>query len=1455
MPKPVEIELLMIDKTSGKLKIAGKEVDNLKVKVKGANKELNKTKSSSDRLAKSLKALTAAFTAREIVKNVAMVRGEFQQLEVAFATMLGSAEKADSLMKELTHTAAVTPFEMKDVAQGAKQLLAYGFEADKVNATLIRLGDVAAGLSIPLNDLVYLYGTTMAQGRLYTQDLNQFTNRGIPMIAELAKQFGVAESEVKGLVETGKVGFPEVQKVIENLTNKGGKFGGLMEEQSKTIIGQISNIEDAVDMMFNKIGKSQEGVINASLSGVSYVVEHYERFGRLLLGIAGTYGTYRTAVMLVVAAKRLHVIWGKKELFTSIALNKAMRTLNATMLTNPYVLVATAVAGLVTVMMSLKTESERLQEANKSYEDSKQKLIEAEDKHRQMMEELIGLSENESLSTDTRREALNRLEQKYPDIFSKYDTEYDKLKHIHDIKLKIAQLEDEKSEKRPENELKRLEAQIARLKEKEASIKWVTVNTSAGAMTQKVGGLSSEEEIQLKVLEERREKLNKALRRDEVQNSFAHLTGLSNEQLERMISQREDLLANMQLGEQKSGEITQGESRFKGTFNKDELQYQLNKLKAEQNERNAPLYSSSEIVNHAKNEYESALKAYNEFIDNRTNALTEGEFSQKAASLKETLEIAKKAYDKFKPSGQEENHKKEKEAAQRKKIQSDLEAELLELQQKSKESELSLLDDTLDKRLQLISLAYEKEKESIARKEAEWKEKNNTLGLTSELTQKQQEEIDRAYQTAAQRRQKAILETYQGEFSAMRNFLAEYGTFQQQKLSIAKEYAEKILQAQSLTERHHLEVERDSKLASVSSAEIKDKVDWTVVFGEFGSMFSGIVRPVLAEAKQYMATDEFKNADHDSQQALVEAIMKMEEHLGASEKVNFKKLGNEISVLERSLNSLQTAQVQYKNAFDNLQEAQSAYTHAMMFGTEAEKANAKAVLSAAEEQTIAAEKNVQTMSEQAEKAKQMVSTTATSLKSSLDGVVDGLQMLTSGSLSGAYEGLIGMGQNAQKLGGKFGDLLGNLAKNLQNVPILGLVLQILDILKEGLSTLITGLLDTIFSIVINLLVDLIQGRLFIEIFKSITKGIAGIFDALTFGGFSKWISSSNAKQVQRTIDRLTDRNEKLKVSIDALTEEMKASRGKKSVEAYRRAKENQEQRNQNYLDIAKAQAGYHGSHKSWNKRWSGFREEEMAWIRENIKKDFNGDLFSLTPEEMKQLRSNVSIWEHIQNTGEGNYGGRLTEKLDDYIDQAGQLEELTNSLYEGLTGISFDGMYSSFIDNLMNMEYSAKDAADNMSEYFMKAMLSNQIGELYSEKLKEWWKKFGKSMEDGNLSEDERKVLEEEYLGYVKEAVKLRDEVAKATGYDSQVGKSQSGKAGGFSAMTQEQGTKLEGMFTSGLQHWSSMDTRMEDISEKMNTAESRLAHIEENTGISASHLSQIKEDVKKMMRDGLKMK
>ena len=246
----------------------------------------------------------AGFSVKEFASKVVQVRGEFQQLEVAFTTMLGSAEKAKSLMEQLTATAAKTPFDLQGVTQGAKQLLAYGVAADDVNDTLVHLGDIAAGLSIPLGDLVYLYGTTMTQGRMFTQDLRQFMGRGIPLAEELAKQFGVTKDKVQELVSTGKVGAKEFNQAIMSMSSEGGKFYGLMENQSKTITGQISNIEDAIDNMFNEIGQKSEGIINGALSAVSLLVENYEKVGKAILFVVATYGEYKAAIMVNIALEK-----------------------------------------------------------------------------------------------------------------------------------------------------------------------------------------------------------------------------------------------------------------------------------------------------------------------------------------------------------------------------------------------------------------------------------------------------------------------------------------------------------------------------------------------------------------------------------------------------------------------------------------------------------------------------------------------------------------------------------------------------------------------------------------------------------------------------------------------------------------------------------------------------------------------------------------------------------------------------------------------------------------------------------------------------------------------------------------------------------------------------------------------------------------------------------------------
>lgn len=580
--------------------------------------------------------------------------------------------------------------------------------------------------------------------------------------------------------------------------------------------------------------------------------------------------------------------------------------------------------------------------------------------------------------------------------------------------------------------------------------------------------------------------------------------------------------------------------------------------------------------------------------------------------------------------------------------------------------------------------------------------------------------------------------------------------------------------------------------------------------------------------------------------------------------MDFARLQTQMHALGDAVTRVQNAELQQEAAFARLKAAQTDYNKAIESGNQAEIERTKIALQMAQSSSVSADEEYLNATSEMKALAGEVKSASRDTVDGLNMVSDGLHGFASGTLQGSFEGIQNMltGLSKLNIGGKVGDAISQMSETLSSAGVIGqiisAILSILDLLKDGIGPIISSLIDTIFNAITGILDNILSGDLFKQIGGSLVKGIGGLLNTVSFGGFNKLFGiGGNAREVQAAIDRLTDRNEKLQTSIEDLTDTINASKGTKSVEAYRDAYKYQKETNANYLQIAQEQARYSKSHHSWNYYWGGFSQAQIDKLSGQIGRRWDGNLWSLSPEEMKALRSNVDMWTQIQNTGKGGYGGRLTEKLDDYIDQAGKLEELTDQLYEGLTGISFDGMYSSFIDNLMNMKYGAKDAAEDISEYFMRAMLSNKIGEMYSEKLKGWWEKFGKAMEDNELTEAERNALTEEYMKYVDEALALRDNLAAATGYDKTEagGTSQSAKAGGFTAMTQDQGTKLEGMFTGGLQHWSSMDDRLESVSEKMDTAEGHLARIAENTGVSAGHLGELKEVIKKMIRDGLKVK
>lgn len=1250
------------------------------------------------------------------------VRGEFQAADTAIETLLGNKEKANALMSQVREFAKISPLEFSDVTAATQMMLGFNIEAEKVPRYLQAISDISMGESSKFNSLTLAFSQMSAAGKLMGQDLNQMINAGFNPLQIISEKTGKSIATLKDEMSKGAVSAEMVQQAFIDATSAGGKFYNMSENASKTINGQLSMMQDALDSVFNELGTKSESVIMDGIQMTTSLIQNYETVGRILAGLVVTYGTYRTAVMLVTAAESKHTLVEIGLTNARLLARKAQLALNAAMLTNPYVLLATAVVGLGATMWALSDSTTSAERALDSYNKKIEKLNTDEEDRKRTLEGLVSTINSEVEAETTKLKALKDIEKLYPVLFKKY---VDEKGHIHDLTGFWKAYNEEVSKSRTQSK----QAIVESLEQQIKSAEW------AYNLAKKENNRS-----EMKV---------QAQRIEDLKNELANA--------------RKDVLSeiNAQL------EVENRQETKETTYQED--------------------------LANAKAEWEKAKKGYETLIKDQTAT------SKQVKEAKDKMEASEKTYKELGGVTGSELTRQENLAKKQKKEQKKTAEELLSLRRQNQQDEINLMREGTEKKLKQIDLDYQKQIDAIRKQEEEWSKAGN-----GKLTDKQAQKISEAYTNAESMRDKDISDVTEGQLKAeqqaLNDYLKEYGTFQQQKLAIAQEYAEKIRKAQeengvNSAQVKLLEKQRDVAIQNKETEAIKANIDWVTVFGEFGSMFSDMIKPALDEAKKYVRTDKFKNSDQASQKSLIDAISQMEKSLGGTSGVNFKKLGEDVKAYQIAEQNRISAIGIETAALERLKKSQDDYTKAQKGGTESEKQAAANALETARQNADIASANVKTQTDIANQAQRNVTDTATILKASMENLLGGLQQISSGGLYNAYSGII-------KTVNGFKDVIGKTSESLKEVPIVGWILSIIDVLKDGLSDLVGGLLDAVLNAVSGIIGDVLSGDLFVTIGKSLRNGIGNILNAISFGGFNSLFGiGGNAKEVQETIDRLTDRNGTLQTAIEDLTDEMKASKGMKSVESYREAVKYQEEVNKNYLQIAKEQAGYHKSHGSWQ-HYLKWTDEMLEHARKATgMQDFSGtdSLWNLTPEQMKALRSDVWLWDIMESSGKGGYGERVTDKLDDYIEQAGKLEELTDSLYEGLIGMSFDSMYDSFISSLMDMEKSAEDFADDISKYFMQAMLSNAIGEQFSDKLRTWYDKFGEAMkDDGTLDNNERKELMDEYMGYVDEAMKLRDELAAATGYDkiSQESYSQSSSSRGFQAMSQDTGEELNGRFT-----------------------------------------------------------
>jgi len=670
--------------------------------------------------------------------------------------------------------------------------------------------------------------------------------------------------------------------------------------------------------------------------------------------------------------------------------------------------------------------------------------------------------------------------------------------------------------------------------------------------------------------------------------------------------------------------------------------------------------------------------------------------------------------------------------------QQNLSDELLQLIRANQQEEINLMEEGSEKKRRQIELDYQREIDEIRKQRKKWEDAQG-----GKLTSEQREVLGSRASNAMTSREKGLAEITETEnqaaIEANERYLKSYGTFLQKRDAIIAEYTRKISEATTQGDKDILQKEMDKALSSLDLEKLKQGINWELVFGDLDKVSKESLNKVKQQLRDFKNSEEYKNMAVDQKKVIDEALSNIQSTLIDK--------GGLLADLPEQLSELAKAQ-------EELSQAQEEYNEAMRSGTDEQKEAATKKLNDAQKRQQNAQVNVQKSTDK-----------TTSNLVTLSNVITQL------------------GSNSEISLSQVGDLAGN----------------IVDIFAEE-SEKLGGIIGAAFSLLDAIGTQGLDGFVG-NIFSSVFKSVGGIWDTLTFGGFSKLFGiGGNEKEVQDTINRLTDRNEKLQSAIESLTEEMKSSKGsEKSVAEYNKAIKYQEEYNKNVLSKAQANAGYHSKHHSWA-YYMGWSESDIQWIRENVMAEFTGtdSLWQMSPEQMDLLRQNVDLWQKMADSGKGGYGNSVVDALGEYADLAGNLEELKEGLFEQLTGISFDSMYDSFIDTLMDMDASAEDFADNLSEYFMRAMLSDKIGNMYSQKLEDWWNRFGESMKDGNLSESERNSLQNEYMGYVNEALKLRDELAAATGYDKAGSSSkQSASSRGFGTeMTHEDTGELSGRFT-----------------------------------------------------------
>lgn len=1361
---------------------------------------------------------------KELASRIISVRAEFESMETSLKVLLGgNEERLNNIMGQIKEYALASPLNTKDMVGAVQMMTSFGIEAEKSIDYLKAIGDISMGDTGKFNSLALAFSQMSSAGKLMGQDLMQMVNAGFNPLEEISRKTGKSIGQLKEEMSKGAISSKMVQDAFISATSAGGKFYGMSSEGAKTLNGQISMLQESFDNMFNEIGYKGEGVVMTAVQMATKLVENYEQVGRVILGLIETYGAYRVGLAISTVAQNGHTLAMTIARAQILVTQKAQALLNATMLANPYVLVATALGLVVGGLISMKTQTERVEDATKRYNEEKQKLIEQEQRHSEEIQKLCDIAGNESLSTENRRLALIKLEQKYPSIFRKYDTETEKLAHILEIKQKIAEIDGKKSITNVKIESGNINKRLASINE---SLK-ARETGSSGHKDNNVGVSTQTLMDEQKALIKRQNEISKQINKDNSDNYLKNLTGVSNVELTKQINLRKNLLANMGLTGKKYGKVNFG--GVKGTFSKTELEGQIGILESEQNKRNKPKFTTKKGLQDQKKELQAQLDALSEI---EAKGKKGAELRKKINAISEREKVYSATSD-TKATAKAERARKQqiKDANAHQKAVNDLESKKIaksqaqvELENQVEQSRIDAMQEGYEKERAQRELNHKKELEDIEKQrrdflqrkrdeakskfEADPKNKGKVFNASSvTLSTADNAKFDEMIANTKTKHANEYKELEVQRLQALYDYLKEYGTIQEQAYAIAKEYDDKITKEKDENRKKILQKEKESVLAKTNSNSLAMNIDWGATFGGIGKVLKDIAKDTLKEVEQYMRSAEFKSLSPSDKKAYTDLRDKLRSE-GAGEitsPFNFSQwsdIEKQTRAYQDSVRRLKEKTEAHVNAVEELKVAEKELSLATDETTRS-IAQSKVDKAQVEVRKTASEMN-DAIADKDDKKANLTDSTSKAVQG-LNNFSSALQQMSTGTLKGFADGIANL---ISSIGGKSGTggLIGTIGGKAGG--LIGAILQIIDALGDDPAAFIKGILDKVAKVIETVLQQI--PHIVLDVIKGVGNIIGGIIS-----GISSWfVGGGNEKAMEKEISKLTKANEKLAQTIEDLSKNIskKDNTNKQSIESYKKAKaaEDEWEANQRRAIAARASEwtnkGYGfmklGGKSSFNAHskssdWWGWEEfnKRLSELGSKARVFSSTDMWKLSPNEMKTLQETAdTAWREFFDNG----GHKSPEDLvKEYIERSGKREELASALNEKLTGYSWDGFMDSYKSTLKNLESTTEDFANNINDLISNALLESFSNEELKPKIKELYKYIAKATEDG-LDSGEIDYIRKKNDEIAALGLKKRSELEQAGLIKKKGDEEQNATANGVSSITFEQANNIVALTTAG---------------------------------------------------------